>query len=262
MRNRWSDNDKNFGPFTYARDPNWRLAFVLRSGCDEYPGAYARVSIPGHTVLCTMPQWFIRPWRRRVEANWDVETIARLGRSWYEDVYPREYGFSYHDGFLQVFLGRQTMDSSTTQDWCCFLPWTQWRHVRLSFYELQGEHFWTEPQGFFRDWDATKQAEESCPAATFEFLDFDGELIEAKTIIEEREWRFGTGHFKWLSLFRKPKIKRSLRIDFSKEVGKRKGSWKGGMVGHSINLEPGELHESAFRRYCLENNLKFKEPLA
>ncbi|MGE3247484.1 MAG: hypothetical protein AB7F96_22255 [Beijerinckiaceae bacterium] len=30
-----------------------------------------------------------------------------------------------------------------------------------------------------------------------------------------------------------------------------------GTVGHSIEMEPGEIHEAAFRRYCAKNNLTF-----
>ncbi len=63
---------------------------------------------------------------------------------------------------------------------------------------------------------------------------------------------FGTGWFKWLSWFRAPKIRRSLAIEFSGETGPEKGSWKGGTVGTGIDMRPGELHESAFRRYCGE----------
>lgn len=75
-------------------------------------------------------------------------------------------------------------------------------------------------------------------------------LYAGPTHIEEREWKFGTGWFRWLSWFRKPKVSRSLDIRFSEEVGKDKGSWKGGKVGHGIDMLPGELHEAAFRRYC------------
>ena len=78
--------------------------------------------------------------------------------------------------------------------------------------------------------------------------------ISMTTKIEEREWRFGTGYFKWMSLFRPAKISRSLKLDFSDEVGPEKGSWKGGTVGHSIDMLPGELHEEAFRRYCSEDH--------
>jgi hypothetical protein len=44
---------------------------------------------------------------------------------------------------------------------------------------------------------------------------------------------------------------------FSSEVGERKGSWKGGTIGHSITLLPNELHEAGFRRYCEKEGLKF-----
>ncbi len=205
----------------------------------------------------------IQPWRQKVIAStWNAETIERLGRNWYYDTHEREYGFSYSDGFLRVFLGRQTHDSSTTQSWSKFLPWTQWRHVRHSLYDAAGRHFWTKIEGHNREerqaeWSALYKAQEDCPSMPFAFADFDGEQLTATTRIEEREWLFGEGWFKWLSLFRRPKIVRSLDIHFSGETGKRKGSWKGGTIGHSGPVLPGELHEAAFRRYCGENGMTF-----
>jgi hypothetical protein len=266
MTMRWSDNDHYLGPLTYARNKRYRpLALVLSSGDgDDYPGCGLRLSGFGHTLIVALPP-IIRPWRRKVIAQgWDAATVERLGRDWYWDSHERAYGFSYSEGFLQVFLGRQTHDSSTTQDWCKHLPWTQWRHVRRSLYGLEGEHFWTEPQGAntlgSNRWEEVRKAEEACPSRTFPFEDFDRERLTARTQIEEREWHFGVGWFKWLSLFRKPKISRSLNIEFSGETGKRKGSWKGGTIGHSIEMLPGELHEAAFRRYCAQHEMRFGEP--
>lgn len=86
--------------------------------------------------------------------------------------------------------------------------------------------------------------------AYFLIRDYDSTLFIAETHIEEREWRFGQGWFKWLSLFRKPKIRRDLHIEYSICVGKDKNSWKGGVCGTSIDLEPNELHESAIQRHC------------
>ena len=268
-RARWSDNDHYLGPLTYARDKRgYRpLAIVLDSGGGEEdngegrPNNSIRFSGFGHTLIVALPA-IIRPWRRKVVAqSWGKATIARLGRDWYWEVFPREYGFSYSDGFLQVFLGRQTHDSKTTQGWYSHLPWTEWRHVRKSLYGLAGEHYWTEPRLPAR-YDApaykdAQAAEDACPSVTFNFADFDGERLTARTKIVEREWRFGRGWFRWLSLFRQPRIQRSLDIQFSGETGKRKGSWKGGTVGHSIAMLPGELHEAAFRRYCVEHAMTF-----
>jgi hypothetical protein len=255
---RWSDHDRYFGPFTYAGGDYWRLALVLGSGDDDdYPGCRLRLQVGRRTLIIALPQ-IIQPYRQKVAATWDEATTRRLGRNWYYDTHEREYGFSYSDGFLQVFLGRQTNDSSTEQSWSKFLPWTQWRHVRHSLYTLTGKLFADLPQGrFFDTYDARKALEDACPSAAFTFKDYDGEELTATTRIEEREWKFGTGWFKWLSLFRANKVRRSLDLRFSGETGKRKGSWKGGTIGTGIDMLPGELHEAAFHRYCAENKMTF-----
>ncbi|MCC7305894.1 MAG: hypothetical protein IT558_06525 [Alphaproteobacteria bacterium] len=245
-RIRWSDNDKYFGIFTLSKNGKSYnpIALTLDSGCNEYPRCKVRISIFGWTLISPFPR-IIKPWKRWIDTShyeWSK------GSSGYWDVHRREYGFSYSDGFLQVFLGPQTHDSTTTKSWNKFLPWTQWRHVRTSHYGLYGEHFYTENKKL--SWEKTRELSEACPYKTFSFVDYDGEEIQAKTTIQEREWHFGTGWFKWLSVFRKPKIARSLNINFSAEVGPEKGSWKGGTVGHGIDMLPGELHEDAFRRYC------------
>jgi len=160
-----------------------------------------------------------------------------------------EYGFMLCDGHFNIYYGRQTHDSSTEQRWGCFLPWTQWRFVRFSLYDLTGVELYSE-DGYARDYEGRRIAESNCPKARFEFDDYDGKRIIATTHIEEREWRFGTGYFKWLSLFRRPRVSRSLAINYSEEVGKDKGSWKGGTVGCGIDMLPNETAESAFRRHC------------
>lgn len=252
-KRRWSDNDRHFGPFTLSLGDSWRLGVVMDSGAGESPGCHLRLYFFTTTLLIELPS-LIRPWRRFVDTSGYEWSKGPGSGYWYE--HPREYGFCFSDGgFFQLFLGAQTMDSSTTQNWCCHLPWTQWRHVRHTLYGLDGffvfEQMETVP---LRD---RYERQKVCPAASFEFDDFDGERITATTRIEEREWLFGTGWFKWLSLFRKPMVRRSLSIDFSSEVGERKGSWKGGTLGHGIDMLPGERHEAAFRRYCDEHDLTF-----
>ena len=127
MRIAWSDNDRYFGPFTYARQSKGyrSIAVVLGSGDDDdYPGCRLRFSGFGRTLILALPA-IIKPWREKVYPNWDAATVERLGRDWYWNTKEREYGFSCAEGFLQVFLGRQTDDSSTTQSWSAFLPWKQ-----------------------------------------------------------------------------------------------------------------------------------------
>lgn len=239
----WSDNDKHKGPFTYGFDKGRTWTLMLDSG-RKLGRCTLRITTPWGYLLTAMPQ-IIKPGRPAGD---------------YEDN-AREYGFQLsadiggHSStwFLQTRFGLQTGSSLTTQDWNCFLPWTDWRHVRRSLYDLDGKHFYSEMECDRKrgdQWAAMQAVVEACPRAVFEFDDYDGKRIQARTRIEEREWRFGTKWCKWLSLFRKPMSRRSLDIDFSEEVGPEKGSWKGGTTGHGIEMLPGEMHEGAFRRYC------------
>lgn len=266
---RWSDDERYLGPFTWAYSERYRTwSIVLKADVNEDSDcgtSSLRFSAGGYTLIVSLPQ-IIKPHMRRVVPGWDAATIKRLGRDYYDLATERAFGFSYSDGFLQVFRGLRTMDSSTDRSWSYFLPWTQWRHVRRSLYDLEGKHFWSELEwieALYRKrrrdlhlerWRLRENNEKACPAAKFAFKDFDGQELIATTRIEEREWRFGTGWFKWLSLFRRPKIRRSLSIEFSDETGPEKGSWKGGTIGTGIDMLPGELHEAAFRRYCDEEH--------
>jgi hypothetical protein len=268
-RRRWGDNDRNLGPLTFAAPGGYKhTAVVLSSGDDEGSSAAFRISLHGWTAILALPRWLVPTEKTKVYARtWDAATVERLGRDWYWDEKVRQYGFSLNEGHVSVYFGRQTHDSSTEQTWGWFLPWTQWRHVRHSLYDLGGALYADMPQrqggvklgegGFFNHFEAQRALEEACPSRAFTFKDFDGEELTATTRIEEREWLLGEKGFKWLSWFATPKIHRSLDIHFSGETGQRKGSWKGGTIGHSINMAAGELHEAAFRRYCGEHGMTF-----
>ena len=89
------------------------------------------------------------------------------------------------------------MDSNIQQVWSCFLPWTEWRHIRRSLYDLHGGHFWSEidseTRGVYKlgdkarseRWDIIRSWESMCPKARFSFRDFDGEELVAAAHIEE-----------------------------------------------------------------------------
>jgi len=250
---RWSDNDRHFGPFTFSAGDYKRFGFVLDSGGgDENDGSHIRLYMPGLTIISELPP-VIKPYRVKVQAaGWDAATVQRLGRDWYYDMSPREYGLFTSEGALHAYYGPQTHCSLTTKSKCWFLPWKQWRFIGQRWYGLSGE---LVASSYSRNYDINRAHEDATPKQAFHFLDYDGEEIAATTHIEECEWHFGEGWFKWLSLFRKPLTKRSLDISFSSEVGSRKGSWKGGTIGHSIEMETGELHEAAFRRYCDKHEL-------
>ncbi len=258
--NRLTDHDRNLGPFTFAR---WsgRFGIALCSGDDDdRTGNTILVTAFGRALRIALPT-IIQPHRiKKIAHSWDEETVKRMGRNWYYDTHEREFGFAFSDigngyDFLQVHYGQQTHDSSTEKSWCCHLPWKQWRCVRNSVYTPDGTLFATEIRGVrggdFRKWWDEK---EKCPASRFGFEDHDGEMIVATCTVEEMEWHRGKGWFTWLRWFWPAKIRRSLNLQFSAEVGPEKGSWKGGTTGHGIEMLAGETPRQAFERYCAKTH--------
>lgn len=248
--------------------PNWnnhiRLEFSSGNPDNDHPESGITIAFWKWYIhiKCWMP---FKPLEKKVTATfWDAATVERLGRDWYIDYTERRYGFYVSEGHFNVNYGRYSHDSDNEDRWSCFLPWTQWRHVRHTMYNPDGTMFFEElegKKGLKKDWMEWHLARDNIPKVCFRFKDFDGEIIEVETFVEERQWKRGTKWCSWLSLFYKDKIRRSLDLAFTKEVGKRKGSWKGGTLGHSIDTEVGEPYSSAFQRYCVENKLTFLDQL-
>lgn len=226
---RMTDNDKHFGPFTIG--PWSKTIGLYAEGGDptedEGPRGIIRLIAFGWAIQMNIP-------------------IKWIGR---------QYGFTLSDmsegcgyNFFQLFYGRNTMDGSKDQSWSKHLPWKEWDHVRHSLYRPDGTLFLHRAD----DMEFTKylRKKDECPKTHFGFEDYDEELIVATCTIEEREWHRGVGWFKWLRFFYSPKVVRSLDIKFSQEMGPDKGSWKGGTLGHGINMYADETPEQAFMRYC------------
>lgn len=250
----------------------WKsYGIALDSGDSDYRGCKLVLQGFGNYVQVFLPQWVLRPVREFRDLSGYVGHPSyqwlkpnQDGTYGYTEVHSREYGFSWSDRALHIRYGKQTNEWPGCKSKCFFMPFLEWRHVRFSLLDLQGNRLWDEPtKGDFRARMAKREeAEKNTPTEVFAFDDFDGERLNVTCQVHEREWRLGTGWFKWLSLFAKAKIIRTLDLQFSGETGRRKGSWKGGTLGHSIEIGHGETPESAFRRYCAEHDMTFAGEVA
>lgn len=159
----------------------------------------------------------------------------------------RVYGISLFDGeHLTVSYGHNDINVENPQRWSCFLPWTQFAHVRHSGYDLNHKHVLDFDKS---DYDQLYVQRALVPSAEIGFLDYDGQALTATVRIEEREWRRGDKWgWRWLRWFSKPIISRRLEVEYSGETGPRKGEWKGGTIAESINMLPNEPYMQAFAR--------------
>lgn len=90
MKRRWSDNQKQWGPFTFAWG-RMGLGALIDSGHDEYPGCHLRIYGYWFTLLIDLPQ-VIQPYRECHWPAWDAETVERLGRDYYDQELERLLG--------------------------------------------------------------------------------------------------------------------------------------------------------------------------
>jgi hypothetical protein len=72
----------------------------------------------------------------------------------------------------------------------------------------------------------------------------------ATIYVDRMAWRLRW--LRWTSLFEK--LRTSIRVKFSDEIGEQSGSWKGGCTGCGYDLLPDETAEHCFRR--MERNRK------
>lgn len=99
------------------------------------------------------------------------------------------------------------------------------------------------------DYDATPYTE----GHPYTYTLNSGEVQHRVANVSRRRHIITWRAFKWSGWPRW--VKDSINIEFSDEVGERSGSWKGGCIGCSYDIRPGETMEQALRR--MEAERKF-----
>lgn len=154
---------------------------------------------------------------------------------WTYECDPPRYGIAFHNGMFWLYLGGKGNENGGGKWWTYTFPFINRIHVRHSIllnddtweHELRGEN-----KQFYMDvWDLKKKTWKG------DFIDkYDGAVIPATIHVSEREWR--PKWLTWTKMF--AMIDRTIDVHFSAEVGRKKGSWKGGTIGCGHSLLPGE----------------------
>ena len=237
------------------------LGINLSSSDSEDVGKYSVFSLYGlgRAIYLKIPP-ILKPKSKWVDlSNRDWATPNKDGRKGYTDHIKREYGFNICDDAIHLHYGIQPgswsshdkKNSDHTK--LIWIPWKTTRRVRYDFFRPNQSLFTTvkDYENGRLNFDLIDESRNSVPKIKFKFKDFDGEENVATCHITEMEWRYGTGWFKWIGIFKKPIINRTLNIEFEKETGRQKGSWKGGTTGTGIRMTADETPLTAFKRYAL-----------
>lgn len=175
-------------------------------------------------------------------------------RTGIQDCASAAWGVNYHDSKFWVYIGGGG-NFEGGRKWKTFrMPWgLQWyrtSHLLKVGWFLESKKSRIEWRG--DEIGSYNWLQENRWKETHPFVDkYDGSVVNATISVEEMEWR--PYWFMWTSLF--SKVRRSISVEFDKEVGKRKGSWKGGVIGCGYDLRPDETPYECLKR--MENERDF-----
>lgn len=201
---------------------------------------------------------------------WKIPEIFKPKKEWldsskggYWNYITKRYGVAILDEYVHTYYGIQpgcwgSKDKANSDHTKLFgIPWKQMDFVYYNYWTPSWELYNTinSKKNGRLDFNSIRSSQENVPKIKFKFNDFDGEERIAICYIDERRYDCGTGWFKWLKYFKKPLIRYSLNLNFDKEVGYEKRSWKGGVMGHSIEIKFKESPLEAFKRYGSSENI-------
>jgi len=135
------------------------------------------------------------------------------------------------------------------------LPWSlQWYRTSLLLKNgtWENDGYWkgrrrrSNKEFWDSKWDDKKFVEKY--PYTYTLKSGEKQDVTATITVEEREWRRKWGMY--LPVFNR--VDKSIKVEFSGEVGERAGSWKGGCTGCSYTMRPEETPLKTLQRMSRE----------
>lgn len=132
--------------------------------------------------------------------------------------------------------------------WVWHFPW-EMEHLKVEV--LRPDGTWAKQ---VQSYDAGEPDGRQVWELPYRYVCRSGEVQEAiaTVYVERREWR-------WRGLMWCPltaKVRKSIQIQFNREMGDAAGSWKGGVIGCGYEMEPGETAEQTLRRMEKEHSFR------
>lgn len=162
-----------------------------------------------------------------------------------------KWGVAIHDNIFWLYKGGNGNGNGGTKWWTWDIPFFTKIHMAHLVETKDGKMVNSDLLGQKNPYISYYDDERVNKHYTKYIDSYDGSEIDCEYWVESREWRP-----KWLTWTKRFAVKREyIEISFKQEVGKGKGSWKGGCIGCSYNLLPGETPEECIRR--MEKERKF-----
>ena len=181
--------------------------------------------------------------------------VIPFRNNWTNECDPPQYGIAIHNDTFWVYLGGKGNMGGGTKWWTWDLPFFTLNHVRHEVEcNIDGQIKLVPAKSLEttgKDYIPLKD-NKLVNIHKYDYTDsYDNMVIPCVYWVEEREWR--PKWLTWTSKFKK--VRKYIEIEFSDEVGKKKGSWKGGCIGCSYDMLENETPEQCIKR--MEKERKF-----
>ena len=222
----WKDNELTIGNW-YTGWHTWSPEIIYRTSGYQYANAELCISLFGWKSIIRLP------WIHKRENLWEN----------------KRYGFYLFQKTIFFNIGRKM--KSWDLPFITYGNAFRWEryigHPDFYFISSQYKESWQQ-HPYKTNY---KESYQEPTTWTYDFTDpYDAQVIPCKFWVEEMEWR--PKWLKWTKRF--AKIKRFIEVEFSQEVGSKKGTWKGGTVGCSYDMLDDERPMDCMRRMEKEYN--------
>jgi len=176
--------------------------------------------------------------------------VLPFRNKWTDECDGPKWGIAIHNNTVWIYRGGEGNLNGGTKWWTWYIPFItkEWFRTSVLLKDNTWEHSIKNNRKSFYE-DKWKQKQMSW---VYDYIDsYDEKIIPTTIYLSEMEWR--PKWLQWTSLFA---IKESyIDIHFSQEVGKEKGSWKGGCTGCSYKIQINEHPIACLKR--MEKERKF-----
>jgi hypothetical protein len=253
--------------FEYHKRDHWYFGITIQNPYeldhDEQPHCQLNINLFKHSWWFKVPELFKpkQKWVDTTNMSWNKDKEGPCG--FMEDI-RKDYGFTFTPDGLHIYYGIQpgnwSRNDPENSDHSK-LFWYPWRLeiVRHDLLYLDGDVYYRnlyprKNKKHLHWWEVfdMPKPESGVEVQVAEFVELDhwtkdGQNQKAKIRLagEEREWR--PKWTRWLPLFKKKR--RVVDCYSDTELGPRAGSWKGGMIGWSVEWKEDESMKEAFWRW-------------
>ena len=237
----------------YAKDiSETQFGIWIQSGYDNERENQLAIYFGRRCWWFKLDKAIVKPTEKWVDmSHYDWAKPGPDGRCGYTKLIRKHYGFSLHPDCIRIFHGENNDCWPDPGQSSWYFPWAQMRRVRHEFLDADGDVVVSasdKPNGAL-DFDALRAAEEMVPKLTCKMLDFDKKTeVTAKIYQTESQYRYGEKWAKFVGYLVPSKTYRHIHVDYDKETGPKRGSWKGGTTGYTAPMLNGESLEEAFYR--------------